>query len=160
MENATESKPKIPIPPPNPVDPPCQLVILQTVYHQSPGKDAVGSESRIARTLVSDEQPYVRHTRIGDSWTPLNTDWIPDPGLVVIENRGTQFRVNPTDAEKAEAARKVLLVAIRGHDGLEPIPFAVVAPGESLSISPQGIRGWRLRCASGSVPVTVSAYPR
>lgn len=162
METATvpEEPILLKIPPPSPAEPPCQLVILQTVYHQSPGKDAVGSESRVGRTLASDEQPYVRHTRAGEEWKPLDTDWIPDPGLVVIENRGTQFRVNPTEVEKVEAALKTLLVAVDGSDGLEPIPFALIPPGESFVAFPQEIARWRIKCASGSVAITISAYPK
>lgn len=164
METATvpEEPILLKIPPPSPAEPPCQLVILQTVYHQSPGQDAAGSESRVGRTLASDEQPYIRHTRAGDEWKPLDTDWIPDPGLVVIENRGTQFRVNPTEAEKAEAARKTVIVAAdpQCDPSVGPTPFAEIPPGESLTLSPREIDRWRIKCAVGSVAITISAYPK
>jgi hypothetical protein len=148
---------------PTPIAPRCRLTVVENVYHQPPGSDAMAVTSTYARWLDSDEQPHQRKTRIGESWQPIETGWVPEPGLILIENKGHHFQVNPTDRQRKEADAKILLIGVHSAPGDAAsfvIPFVEIAPGESLRISPREIQRWAIRCASGFVQTTITAFPK
>lgn len=160
---------RVDLPPPDPKPAPARLTILSTVYHQPPEGNPACTESRTSRDLLSDEQPYERHTRVGPEWTPLNTEWVRDPGFLAIRNDGTGFRVNPTLTQREEAAAKVVEIGLRVNStgcslcppcGPYLVPFARLRPGESLAFDPVDAANVVIRCMSGTTPVTICAYPR
>jgi len=150
-------------------NPKCRLSITEQVYHQSPDSDPTGIAMHSSRWLESDEQPWVRKTRIGGEWTVLDTGFVTDPGTVVIQNAAPSFRINPTAEERREADAKTLVLAKLVHaEGCSLIPgcgpyideFAEIAPGESIRVSPLDLRDWRIKCRSGYAQVTITAFPK
>lgn len=150
------------VPLPDPPTAPARITVVHVLYHQSPERDAKGVESRFTRIISDDGQPYMRETRFEDQWSLLDTGWIKSPGIVVIENRGTHFRVNPTEDEERRARAKSILVGVRPSlfGDTDPTPFAVIPPGESLTLTPASDSTLFVRCAAGSVAGVIHAFPR
>lgn len=139
--------------------PKARIVVVENVYHQSPGRDPVGVDTSSSRFCDSDEQPFLRHTRIGDDWTPLETGWVADPYLVCIRNDAIVYRVNPTAQELTEADNRVIEVAVMWKDGPpDYFPFTLIRPGDSIRVYPTEDARYFLRSRFGFTQVTINAF--
>ena len=167
MATATET-PVSPNPPPIPFDakdfpnnfsrPKPRIVVVENVYHQCPGRDPVGADTATSRSCESDEQPWVRHTRIGSDWTPLDTGFVTDPFLILVKNAAPTFRTNPTESERIESERRVIEVGIESPIGTV-LPFTAVRPGDSIRLYPLDGAKYSLRSRLGFTQVTINAFP-
>lgn len=135
-----------------------RLTVVEHVYHQEGGgKSPVGSDCVSARFLSTDEQPYVRKTRIGETWTRLDTGWLASVSLIRVVNEATVFATYPSLREKTEAEAKVLEIGVEDEAGVHS--FARVRPGDSFRVDPVESRSLRVRCRSGFAQVTIHAFP-
>ena len=135
-----------------------RLTVVEHVYHQEGGgKSPVGSDCVSARFLRTDEQPYVRKTRIGETWTRLDTGWLASVSLIRVVNEATVFATYPSLREKTEAEAKVLEIGVEDETGVHS--FARVRPGDSFRIDPVDSPSLRVRCRSGFAQVTIHAFP-
>lgn len=166
IEQAGEIPMEDRIAPPPPLKP--RLTVVEHVYHQEGGgKSPTGADSVSARFLLTDEQPFIRKTRIGETWVPVEAGWLRDKGvsLVRIANEATVFTVYPSPQEKEEADRKVLEIGmevdsqIDGEVSSLVVTFAVVRPGESIRFEPDDFPSLRVRCRSGFAQVTIHVFP-
>lgn len=150
---------RVELPPPDPLPPRARFTFVGAVTHQSPDGVPTTAEIRAAAWLETDEQPWVRHTRVGADWVPLDTGYVKDARLVVVTNKGVAFRVNPTPEQQAAADGAILSVGVVAPDGTV-YPFAVIPPGESMPFQVHAEARIVLRAPSGPVPVTIHAIPR
>lgn len=133
-----------------------RITIVDLLYHQptAGGAAPVVVESRFEHKVTSDEQPYVRITKVGGDWQTLDTGWVKHPSFVVItNNEGTFLEKQPSPAERAEVAAHVIEL------GSDNYCLLLIRPGESLRLSPVDASDWQIRCSAGSARVTISAFP-
>lgn len=93
-----------------------RLTVVQSIYYQSPGLDPDQRESRYDVEVNADEQPYYRRLTLQPDDTEwIDTQWVDDPGCLLIENlEGQQMQMLPTPEELEATAAKVIGVNI-GH---------------------------------------------
>lgn len=177
---ATVKPPLLPTEPvspthPNPFSqaklPPTRLTVIGTAYHQSGQAGPTSVAPSYSRVLKSDEQVYHRRVTVGEGWVPLDTGWVSDASLIVVENVGVARATNPTDAERAADAGRTVVLAVAPEDQSarthhskgprpDPIPFASVRVGEHVRITDPVPGGkLRVRCVAGSTGVIVTAFP-
>lgn len=142
-----------------------RLTVVETAYHQIVGERPSQVERRFTRELAGGEQLWERRLRVVPEWQPIDLGWIERPGLLILANEeGRWDQVNPTPAERAEAAAKVLEVAfVRGplrQDDSYSLPSAdlLILPGESNRIHPADDVTVCVRCTAGC-RMTVWAFP-
>lgn len=133
-----------------------KLIIVEQVYHQPVDSPAIVVETRSSRELVSCEQVYERRLAAAEEWTELELGWIATPGLLVIKNLASFFPQKiPTESEKQEAAKKILLVQYRGDSR-----GWLIHPGESMRAVPSpGDTPIILRSLCGITNYSVHVFP-
>jgi len=141
-----------------------RLTVVETVYHQPEGEEPTAVESRYSRRLLTNEQLFQRRCRAGAQWQPLDTGWVDAAGLLVIENREGRFlQRRPTDAERLEAAARILEITVERDSTMHAAPLEpdwFVLPGESMRGHPAKLANLRVRCqADGGARFTVSIVP-
>jgi len=138
-----------------------RITVVETIAHV--GMDLgftspTGVEARWWRPVASAEQVYQRRLMAGPSWQPLDSGWIEQVGMVVVENvEGHGLQVIPTPEEKAAIAARVVELGLMGDEG-DCRDFACVLPGEHLRLQPT--QPVHLRCRAGEARVVVTVYPR
>jgi hypothetical protein len=138
-----------------------RLTVVETAYHQIVGERPSQVERRFTRELAGGEQLWERRLRVVSEWQPIDLGWIDRPGLLILANEeGRWDQVNPTPAERAEAAAKILEVAFLRQDDLYPLSLAdlLVLPGESSRVHPADGVTVYVRCTTGC-RMTVWAFP-
>ena len=120
----------------NPSFPKGHVTFLHTVYHQVLSESPTSVDPRGNYPIFSDEQPFVRTMKLATEWTVLDSGWLTDVSLVLIENvrelkfseRPGEFAlVNPSLRDKRAQAELVAQVG-----------FSLVAP--TAQAVPQGPR--------------------
>lgn len=127
-----------------------RITVVETVSFQEPGEQPISSRQSFVAYCEGSDAAYVRpHMMIGEEWTPLDTGWIKDPGMVLVVNLEGHFtQVIPTQAERDEAELRVLEVG----------KFACVPPREDLRIRPT--KPMFLRSRHGQIKIAVTVYPK
>lgn len=97
-----------------------RLSLKLQLYHQGCCSDPVAQEFNSSELLQTREQPYVRlRLKVKPDWLLLDLGWLAATGVGVIalENAATLgLRVQPTEAQKAELAKMVILLKHAGTD--------------------------------------------
>lgn len=144
------------------------VTIVSTVYHRaSPHDESTSVLCNFGRDLASDEQPCgPRTVKVGEEWQPLELGWLKDcVGMVIITNEEGRFpQRKPSEEEKAEAAERMLQVAVVmmvdwATEHLT-VPFALVLPTETLCFCPADASALRVRCRKGTAKVTITLLPK
>lgn len=128
-----------------------RMTMVERVYHQQQGVDAVGYDLPEQWLVDSDEEPFKRTVTLAEEWRTLAElgCWLKDCSLLVIVNEeGKAPTVNPTEAERRGLARRC--VEVEGQ---------LVRPGRHVSLSPEDLAAVRLRCRCGSARVTIRVFP-
>jgi hypothetical protein len=151
-----------------------RLTVVEVVSYQAALDKPGGIDSRFDRKMATEEQLFLRRLTVGEDWQALECGWLKAVGMLVIKNEPAQFHVNPTEAQKTEAASKVLEVGLKVGEVTvleegevrnvkappeQVIAFALVPPGESARWQPLDASNLRLRCKVGSARVTVALIP-
>lgn len=64
------------------------VIVINSISHRNGDESPTQPvDGRYRLGLVTDEQPYMRSTNVGENWVVLDTGWVKSPSLVVIENR-------------------------------------------------------------------------
>jgi hypothetical protein len=119
-------------------------------------------ESRFGRMLVTEEQPFVRKSKIGLEWQPLETGWVKDCACILLINEeGKLGHVYPTEEEKREVAERIIeLGTVNGTDDSAVADWEI-PPGESFRGSPAlDLRLLRIRCRQGEARYTLVLVPK
>jgi len=129
------------------------LTVVESRYHQRPGKEATEHNTRFYVTLKGDEQPYYRELE-SEQRVRLDTGWIESPSTVIIKNLKEQshrFYLSP-EKSKGMDEDNLLKVFIGASEN-----YLIIIPGDSL----------RLCCSDFSqveiasevrVPYSITAY--
>lgn len=138
-----------------------QLTVVEMVYHHVFGEETQVVESRYSRRLQGcGEQMYgPRNLTATEEWQSLDLGWVPEPGLLHIQNReGQNFQVNPTPEERADIAKRILEVSYsplsQGVDGW------LILPGESMRGYPTNPGKLFIRSRHGRSRYTLALIPR
>jgi hypothetical protein len=117
---------------------PARLTVVEHVYHQPEDAPAMVSESRWSAWLKTDEQPYGRReVKVGVAWQSLDTGWVKNPSLVVVENTG----------------KEMLTLGV----GDPPMPFAWIDPGRSARFTPSCPLA--IDCPDGETTYSITVFP-
>lgn len=145
-----------------------RLTVVETMYFQPHGEDAVSLGKPFSRQLKGEEH-WQRTIRVGPEWVEIKGCWLEKASVIRVANdEGKTVQVIPTPEQKAVSAAKIMevgIVAVESatatmHDPPnEPIGFALVAPGEDCRFEPTAWERLRFRCLKGEVRITVSILP-
>jgi hypothetical protein len=141
--------------PPKP--PPPRLTITESVYHQVPGDNPIHIPAGFSVNLTTDEQPFIRKLKVGESWQGLPECWLTECSQIIIVNELPHFATNPTLEQKQELAAKIVEISFlaKNTDGLWLVP-----PGQSFRGLPSNLQALRFRCKQGETRCTVAIFPR
>lgn len=116
-----------------------RITVVESVYHQN-GMIMRGHQAAFFRLVGTDEQIFERSFWVGEDWAKLDLGWYADKlgsiGMLVIVNQEGKFDHNPTEEEKAEAAKKLLVWGPHIKELDKPVPFGIVPPGETARYCP------------------------
>lgn len=150
-------------PPAPPVSPALQprLVAQINLVWQHPDGRKLLVAPRFARLVTSNEAPYQRTVKVGKQPVKVDYGWVEEPGLVVVENRPTQFVRRPSPEEREVADAKAVEVTrdpVFHDDRVDDL--GILFPGEGLPFCCILARPMYLRCQQGETEVTVTVFPR
>jgi hypothetical protein len=132
-----------------------RLVIKETVYFQQPEAKPIALESGSGQDIASDEQPYQRIIKLTESWTPLDTGWVKEASLIVIENQAGKHQLVRPDAKQIqEIAAKVIEIGKEGE------AWELVPAGQTRVFTPVELDRIQLRSRSGEVKAIVTVFPK
>lgn len=133
---------------PSPIEKPGinRIVVVENVYHQgSDGMPTTHVYPRYTQFLTTDEQPYQRHTKVGEEWVRLDTGWLNECSLIVLENTEGLFQFrNPTKEEVEETKKKVIEIGF--------ISDAIALQRESIKVEVDPVSGKKLGRTMHSPP--------
>ena len=113
-----------------------RLVVVEQVVVQAIDRQPVGFDHVSSSPLsVSDEQVYVRNTKVGEKWEKLDTGWVNRAEVILVRNDEGRFLRVPTPEEKEIMAVRILRVGISVAAGVVEA-FAVVKPQQELRFCP------------------------
>ncbi len=171
---AADSRPSVPYPTRN--LPTHRIIVVEMVYHQSIEDQPTALETRFARWLSTDEQPYgPRRAKATSEWQPLDLGWIEEASMILLSNlEGQGLQKQPTDAERLVMSQAVLEVGMVVAEGSSRsrtmfsgplqaergvIPFCSVPPGETARFSPLNLGQMRVRSRGTSTRFSVTLLP-
>jgi hypothetical protein len=142
------------VPPPPPLHA-ARVTVTQTVTHMTRERQ-VSWESMFGRMISTEEQPFVRNSKVGEQWMPLETGWLKDCScLVLVNEEGKLGDTYPTLEEKKVTAAKVIELG-----WAEDTACWLVPPGESFRGSPADLGKLRIRCQRGEAKYTLVLVPK
>ena len=99
------------------------LTTVEQVHYTMPGENPLSVTHRSSVFLTSQEQPYSRKVPLKPEWEPLDTGWITEPGILLLENKGgITGPLNPTAAEKAVERSRIVEICCRPEVTLQRVP--------------------------------------
>lgn len=137
-----------------------RLVLIDTVVYTMRDTKPISLDFRRAVPLASEEQPYLRRFKVGETWSKLSFGWLDEQrvALLVISNEGQgTFKVNPTKEEKEQAEAKVVVVAVGGIERENNI--LRIHPGDMVKFHPEPGQSYWICCGSGETTCHISAFP-
>jgi hypothetical protein len=162
-ESQSLEEPQVPAEEPLPQLVPARghFTVVEQVHYQPVGEQAMtvfGDGHRYSHEVDEDEQPYERHLTATEEWKPLDMGWISRCGQLLLRNdEGNRYLVNPTEQEKAETAKKVIEVAfLHGYDERDAL---LVPPRESMRVYPKDASRLIVRCQKGKAHYTLALLP-
>lgn len=132
-----------------------RLTVIDSVYHQAPGKDPDQYETKFSRPLESEEQVYDRDLIATEEWTQLDKGWIESCSqLLIMNTEGKTVQTILSQEENSELAEKILEI----RQGTEVT--WLVPPKESVRGIPANLDTIFIRCRKGTANYTVVLFPR
>lgn len=128
-----------------------RVIVRSEIIHERSGKPARTWGQPHAFAVASNEPACDRELTVGEGWQVLELGWVRWPSLLYIKNLETEFRVNPTPEEQAEAAAKVV-----EFKGLE----LILSPGRDMQIEPEFKGDVLVRCRKGQTQLLIVAVPK
>lgn len=136
---ASPDQPKldpVTISPPRPTH--SSITVVEQVYHRQQGGEPTAVGNKWTRHLKSDEQCYIRHSKLDKEWKPVDLGWLTgddcEIGLLILKNSGRD------PIEWGIAGREVIGY---GLDEISRVGF--ILPGESIRFHPAEPKLLRVR---------------
>jgi len=124
-----------------------KITIVQQFYYQIHGRNPNQVTSKFDRQLKTKEQFYTRWKIVGEEAQELDTGWIDDPEMIIIQNvEGKDLNRIPTEEEREKIANRILQVCIKSPHQLAYLPILKVRPGEDVTFTPVQGQAYYLRC--------------
>lgn len=156
---------------------PARVVVAESVYYQQHrAQPSQPHDSRYSYVAAGEEQPYVRHFKVGPSWTQLDPGWLTEASMLILRNceGDDPPQTMPTLEQLAEFEAKVVELGMMPevvpdktrtmHSPPEvkfsPLACAFVRPGRSVRFEPTDLKLYHLRCRSGTVRCTLVLLPK
>lgn len=144
-----------------------RLTVTDQLSHQPAREQGLGQAHGFVRWLESEDQPWgPRRCRgpqaAGPEWRALDVGWLAEAGVGMVHlvnEAGNPGHVVLTRAQRAEAAKLVIELAVAVLDVGDVFVFARVRPGESIRFEPNDVKAVRVRCPVGQADYTLTAYP-
>lgn len=141
-----------------------RLTVVENIYFQNPNEQPTVLENSFGCWIDAIEQPYLRRTKIGESWEQLEAGWLAKEkvGMLVIRNDEGKFPTTyPTDQERKIVESRVIEVFYRGGSPpvLTPSACFIIPPGESIRVQPVNLANLSIRCRSGEARYTLAVFP-
>lgn len=145
-------------PPKNVLETKDRMTVQFMAHHEHHGEQPHSVQVGYSAFLEGMEQPVSRRLQVGPEWSAINTEWLQSPGAILLQNKtGKVTIVQPSPEELAVQALQVLEVCLEEGEAAAKL---LVRPGGFLFIEPERASGVRMRCQSGTAPVTVNVYPK
>jgi len=126
---------------------PSRLTVVERVYHQPAGQEAVAFESPFYRFLASEDTCYNRSLTVTPEWQQIDLAWVAKPAMLYLANEG-RTQVGPD-----------VVVGVEVPHGLDPMPVARIPAGESMRLCPIAGATFYAICPLGSGRLKVVAIP-
>jgi len=132
-----------------------RISVSEMLIHQHPDQQPTAIEHRFSRSIKSDEQPYIRKTKVSEEWINLDFGWVENVGMLhLVNEEGGNLQTIPTEEELQALALKVIEIR---H---ESSGFCwLILPGESFRGMPSTGNGLQVRCQSGIAKYTINIFP-
>ena len=138
-----------------------RLTAKLDVYHEQHGEDPTQVSCAFSRTLDrGTEEVYKRRITVGCDWHELDLGWLKGHGVsfVVIENReGKGMVVKPTNDEKADLAKQILLVGVVSCGAVHVV--SIIRPGQFAAFEPADPSMLRVRSKNQPLKAIVHVIP-
>lgn len=122
-----------------------RLTVVEQLYYQQPGVEAVQIEAGYSHFVQENEQAFKRISLATPEWKSLNLGWITKASCIIIQNRhGTDTRRTLTGEELAEQAKYVIQVRFK-----DSAYWMEIAPRESVRFKTPNLAALELRSAYG-----------
>lgn len=141
---------------------PNRVTIVDSIYHSVQGQDPVSFEFRFNIKLDSDEQIYVRsRIKCPSKWIPLDTGWIEDCSVLIIENKGwSEQQYIPTEKEEIAERKRVVELAYVNKGGRALHKPWIVPVGSTTKLFPSSLENLCIRCAYKETRISLIAIPK
>lgn len=135
------------------------LTVVSHVYHQDRIEGEGPSEitTRWDYELVSEEQPWIRRTKVTEEWKLLDSGWLEAASQLIIYNREGEYESVPTAEQKEEDSKKVIEVGI--DPSYKHPPLWEIPPQQDGRIRPFNIKHLFIRCRHGQARCTIYIIP-
>jgi len=132
-----------------------RLTVVSKIYLQTTQEEPFAVDVRYEEQVLSDEQVWERHTKVGEGWIPLDCGWVDEASLVVITNNEMPVPHNQLTGSVGPVNVHILEVG----ESQSRIPIFEIPPGQSLPGRPVDLKGLVIRSRGGTVRFTVWVLP-
>ena len=136
-----------------------RLTVVLNVHHEQALDQPRSISLPFAELLATKHESYSRRCRVTKDWVSLDLGWIPseDVGYLVIEHlEGRRYSVQPTEAERALVANRVIEIAyVTSLDDCWPIP-----PRLPFFVAVERAQDLRIRCRTEEAHFRIHVIPR
>jgi hypothetical protein len=138
-----------------------RLTVTETVFHQPlDGDPTAGPHTPYTILLDTDEQPYLRHGRVGQEWTKMDVGWIKGCSMLCLSNEGIKMPPGqPTEGQRTDAASRLLEIGVTNDMIDMVVPFAQLPPGQSLRFPPYDLGTLMIRCGNIETRYILTLFP-
>lgn len=125
--------------------PELRLTVVESVYYQQPGVEALQIEAGYSYFVQENEQIFKRVTFADIDWRPIDVGWIKKASCVVIQNvHQIETRRKLTEEEALEVSKH--LIQVRFEDSKY---WFELSAKESMRFKPSEVSKLTLRSAYG-----------
>lgn len=154
-EVPTEESPSVVSISPRKMSPELRLTVVEQIYYQQPGVDAITIEAGYSYFVQENEQAFQRISFADEEWKPLELAWIKKASCIVIQNRyAVETRRNLSEEEKVEAAKHI--IQVRFDDSQHCME---IGPKESMRFKTSSLTSLQIRSAFGSTRYICNLIP-
>lgn len=137
-----------------------RISVVFQALHEHCCSDPMPIPCTFAHILGTIEQPWHRVMRVSQEWIPLDLGWLADgAGFLIIRNvTGSKKHLQPSEEEKADLAKKIVVVAPADTDPKKT--GRSIRPGHFDFGYPENARELRIRCEHGTAEILLDVIPR
>ena len=145
MLTSSTEFPSTPVIPLRKSSPELRMTLVETIYYQQPGVNALEINAGYSYFVQENEQPFQRIAFAGPEWKNLECGWIRKPSCVLIQNKfEVETRRKLSEEEKAESDKHVIQVRF-----IDSAYYFEIAVKESMRFKPSDVSKLQIRSAYG-----------